>query len=240
MINIVISDLHLEEARPEIADLFFRYLKEITHPENTLYILGDFFEAWIGDDDLTPFNVQVIKALRFATQQGLTTYFMHGNRDFLIGKRFTKATGCVLLPEEYIANLSGIPTLLMHGDTLCIDDIKYMQARKKLRSWFLQKLFLMKSIKKRRAVAQRYRESSKGHLSTVPDYITDVNQQEVERIMSKHHVQHLVHGHTHRKAVHEFTLNNAPATRTVLGAWHEEGSALVCEANGHQQLIEIR
>lgn len=238
MSNIVISDLHLEESHPAMVDLFLRFLKEIARKDNTLYILGDFFEVWIGDDDLTRFNLSVMNALQCAIKQGLSIYFMHGNRDFLIGKRFIKATGCTLLPDEYVINLYGTPTLLMHGDTLCIDDIKYIQFRKKMRNWLVKKLILMLPIEKRRSGAKHFREKSKAHLSMTADYITDVNQHEVERVMLKHGVQYIIHGHTHRKAVHEFTLNNAPATRTVLGAWHDRGSALICERNSNQ-LIEI-
>lgn len=237
---IIISDLHLEESRPVISDLFLHYLGEISRPENTLYILGDFFEAWIGDDDLTPFHMKIIQGLRAASDKGLPIYFMHGNRDFLIGKRFAKATGCRLLPDEHVINLYGTPTLLMHGDTLCIDDIKYMKFRKKMRNWFVQKLILMKSLEKRRAIAKKYREASQAHLRVAPDYIMDVNQGEVERIMLKHHVEHLIHGHTHRQAIHTFNLNALTATRTVLGAWHEHGNAFICDVNGERQLIDIR
>lgn len=240
MNNIIISDLHLEESRPDIADLFLRFLKYETKQTQEIYILGDFFEVWIGDDDLTSFNLSIINALRAATNEGLPIYIMHGNRDFLMGKKFIKATGCQLLPDEYVVNMFGIPTLMMHGDTLCTADIKYMQFRKKTRNWLMKKLILMKSLENRRAMAKRYREASKAHVSAVPDYIMDVTQQEVERVMLKHHVQHLIHGHTHRKAVHQFELNTKPATRTVLGAWHEHGSALICEPNGNSQLIVIK
>lgn len=240
MTSIVISDLHLEECRPDIADLFLRFLQTEARNADALYILGDFFEVWIGDDDLTHFNLSIMKALYAERQRGLPIYLMHGNRDFLIGKKFIKATGCQLLPDEYVTTLSGVPTLMMHGDTLCTDDIKYMKFRKKMRNWFVQKFILMKSLETRRSIAKRYREASKAHISTVADYIMDVNQDEVERVMQKHHVLQLIHGHTHRKAVHTFDLNHSPATRTVLGPWHEYGSALICRANGQNELIDIK
>lgn len=240
MTNIIISDLHLEEGRPDIADLFLRFLQTETRHANALYILGDFFEVWIGDDDLTSFNLSIMNALRETRQRGLPIYIMHGNRDFLIGKKFIKMTGCQLLPDEYVTNLSGVPTLMMHGDTLCTDDIKYMKFRKKMRNWFVQKFILMKSLKSRRSIAKHYREVSKAHVSTVPDYIMDVNQNEVERVMLKHSVFQLIHGHTHRKAVHSFCLNDIPAARTVLGPWHEYGNALICRPDGIKEFIDIK
>lgn len=239
MISIIISDLHLEESRPEITQLFLRFLKESTYSNHHLYILGDFFEAWIGDDDLTPYNQMIIQALKQATEQGLTIYFMHGNRDFLIGKKFLKMTGCILLPDEYIAHLGGVPTLLMHGDTLCTRDIAYLKFRKKARSWLFQKIVLLYSLKKRRAMAARYRAASKAHTSTTAEAIMDVTLEEVVRLLNKHHSQHLIHGHTHRPGVHSFELNGLPATRTVLGAWHDAGSALICREDGRRDLVVV-
>lgn len=236
MNKIFISDLHLEESRPDIADIFFQFLQQVTKEARELYILGDFFEVWIGDDDLSPFNKTVQKALKAATSQGLPIYLMHGNRDFLLGKHFLKATGCQLLPDEHVVDLFGIPTLLMHGDTLCTHDIKYLKFRKKTRHWLVKKLIMLKSLATRRNMAKQYREASKAHTSTVADYIMDVTQDEVERLMQKHHVQHLIHGHTHREAIHHFTLNGEPATRTVLGAWHSDGCALICTPDGRQEL----
>lgn len=240
MTILVISDLHLDDIRPDITDLFLRFLENAAKQAKALYILGDFFEVWIGDDNLTDFNLKIMHALREATQKGLLIYLMHGNRDFLIGKKFLKATGCQLLPDEYIVNIFGIPTLMMHGDTLCTADIKYLKFRKKSRHWLMQQLFLIKSLESRRAKAKQYREASKAHMSTLPDYIMDVTQEEVERVMLKHKVQCLIHGHTHRAAVHSFDLYGQPATRTVLGAWHEYGSVLVCEPNGRNQLLDVK
>lgn len=237
MTNLFISDLHLEESQPAITALFLQFLKDHTKPTNTLYILGDFFEAWIGDDDLSPFNQSIINALQNATRGGLPIYIMHGNRDFLLGKKFMAMTGCKLLPDEYIVHLAGKPTLLMHGDTLCTADVSYLKFRKKMHNWFFQKLILMKSIKSRRALAAQYREKSKDYIRTAPDYMMDVTQAEVERIMQKYGVQQLIHGHTHRPATHHFTLNAAPAARTVLGAWHDSGNALIYDEKGSKEFI---
>lgn len=237
MINALISDLHLEENNPYIADIFKKFLNDCTSSAAALYILGDFFESWIGDDDLTSFNCMIIDALSEATQKGLSIYFTHGNRDFLIGKKFLRMTGCQLLPDAFVANLFGTPTLLMHGDTLCTQDINYLKFRKKSRSRLFKFFIQLYSLKKRRAIAKRYREASKAHTSKSPEYIMDVTQSEVECVMRKHHVTHLIHGHTHRPAIHHFELDGEKATRTVLSAWHERGNALICHPNGNQELI---
>lgn len=237
---ILISDLHLDDSHSDIATIFLRFLDQIAQPTNTLYILGDFFEVWIGDDNLTDFNTLIINALRAATNKGLKIYVMHGNRDFLLGKKFLRATGCHLLPDQTIVTIHGVPTLLMHGDTLCTQDIKYLKFRKKVRNWLVQKLFLLKSLKKRRAIAAHYRTQSQSHISTLADNIMDVTQEEVERVMLSHQLLNLIHGHTHRQAVHHFKINSKPATRTVLGAWHENGNAIVFDEQGKQSFVVIK
>ncbi|MHB1947730.1 MAG: UDP-2,3-diacylglucosamine diphosphatase [Gammaproteobacteria bacterium] len=240
MTSLFISDLHLDEQRPDVADIFLNFLKTEARAAKELYILGDFFEAWIGDDDLSTFNQMIISALRKATEQGLPIYMMHGNRDFLLGKKFLQATGCQLLPEEAVINLHGVPTLLMHGDSLCTLDVKYLKFRKKSRTWLYKKLVSFKSLESRRAIAEKMRAASREHTKTTSEYIMDVTQTEVERVMQKHRVHHLIHGHTHREAVHHFHLGEKPATRTVLGPWHVLGSALICEANGKKELVVIK
>ena len=235
-----ISDLHLEENNPYIADIFKQFLQDCITNTTALYILGDFFEVWIGDDDLTSFNRMIIAELKKATQQGLPIYVMHGNRDFLLGKKFARRTGCQLLPDEFVVNLGGKPTLLMHGDTLCTEDTAYLKFRKKSRGRLFKVVVSCYPLEKRRAMAQRYRTASKEHTSKLPDYIMDVTQTEVERVMQKNQVFHMIHGHTHRPAQHLFQLNGQPATRTVLAAWHEYGSALLCDDDGRQRIIELR
>ncbi len=240
MTILFISDLHLEENRPDINQVFFKFLTHEAKLAEALYILGDFFETWIGDDDLSDFHLSVINALNNAVKSGLPIYIMQGNRDFLLGKKFMQASACTLLADEHLINLYGIPTLLMHGDTLCTADIAYLKFRKKSRIWVYQKLFLLKSLEKRRAIATKMRAASQAYTSTTPGHVMDVTQAEVERVMKKHGVQHLIHGHTHRPAKHQFLLNGKPASRTVLGPWHDHGSALVCGDKGNQKVIVLK
>lgn len=240
MHTFFISDLHLEERRPDIAGIFLNFLEKEAIKADALYILGDFFEVWIGDDHLSEFNKTIIAALKCASLKGLPIYIMRGNRDFLLGKRFIKASGCHLLPDEYVINLYGTPVLLMHGDTLCTEDVKYLRFRKKSRNWLIQKMFLLKSLEKRLEIVRHYREASKLHVSTLPDYIMDVTQSEVLHVLKKHNVKHLIHGHTHREQVHHFAIDNQEATRTVLGAWHHYGHVYVHHDNGESQAIVIK
>src|SRR3990167_2229992 len=233
-----IADLHLTEEQKNITQLFLTFLKTCGRDVDALYILGDLFEVWIGDDDSSAFHAQIKAALRQATENGLSIYLMHGNRDFLIGKKFMRDTGCRLLTDPCVINLYGVSILLMHGDTLCTQDMDYLKFRKKARNCLLQRLFLWKSLKKRRAIAAKMREVSRQHTSTTPDYIMDVTQNEVVRVMKKYQVQYLIHGHTHRPAMHEFTIDNQDVTRIVLGPWHEHGSAFDWNQDGKKTLME--
>ncbi len=238
MINYLISDLHLEDTRPDITAIFLKFLRDISKPDNVLYILGDFFEVWIGDDDLSAFNLQIMQALRAATDAGLKIYFMPGNRDFLIGKKFLRMSGCELLPDEYILKIAARPILLMHGDTLCTNDKNYLKFRRKSRKWFMQKIFLMKKLSARQLIAADLRAKSKMHTSTVPDHLMDVTQAQVEHVMRKHQVNQLIHGHTHRPESHHFDIDGQTATRIVLAPWHERGCVLIYDQNGNNK-IEI-
>lgn len=230
--TLFISDLHLNENNPGITQQFLQLLKSCDASVDALYILGDLFEAWIGDDDDTPFHYKIINALKEATQKGLLIYFMYGNRDFLIGKKFLRETGCKLLSDEEKISLYGTPVLLMHGDTLCTRDIAYLKARKIGRNRFFQFLFLLMPLKFRRNFANKMRLKSTLHTQSVAKEIMDVIQEEVERVMQKHNVRYLIHGHTHRPAFLEFSINGLQATRIILSAWHDhDSSALVWEEN---------
>lgn len=234
-----ISDLHLQESQPDITRQFLDFLTTCTANANALYILGDLFEVWIGDDENTPFQRSIIQALHSATQHGLPIYFLHGNRDFLIGKTFLRATGCQLLNDEEKINLYGTPVLLMHGDTLCTRDRVYLKARKKSRSRILQTVFLLLPLKTRKKLAANMRAKSALHTQSTPMEIMDVTQEEVLLVMQKYAVQFLIHGHTHRPATHEFTINHMQAQRIVLGAWHEGGNALMWYPSGKKEWVKF-
>ena len=225
--TLFVSDLHLDQKRPHIIAAFCRFLEENTGADS-LYILGDLFEYWIGDDDPAEGLKSVIDSLIKFTESGTPIYFIHGNRDFLIGKKFSDLTHCKILQEETVIDLYGKPTLIMHGDTLCTDDVAYQNYRRKVRNPLIQKLLLMLSVNQRLKIAKRLRSKSKSSTQEKPEDIMDVNQQTVEQIMQKHNVNYLIHGHTHRPAKHEFTTNGANYKRIVLGDWYEHGSVLRC------------
>lgn len=235
-----ISDLHLEEKTPQSCKQFLHFLSNCDSKVDAIYILGDLFETWIGDDNDTAFNRQIIKAMRQTTNKGIPIYFLPGNRDFLIGKKFLHATGCLKMRDEHKISLYGTNILLMHGDTLCTDDIAYLRARKIIRNRFYLKLFqLLVPLKARQKFADRLRKKSKHYTKKASKEIMDVTQETVIHIMQKHDVAYLIHGHTHRPAIHTFTIQDSPVERIVLGAWHECGNALVWDSTGKKTLINF-
>lgn len=228
--TLFISDLHLDAHRPAVTRLFLDFLAGIDARQCTgLYILGDLFEAWIGDDDDNAHYQQVIAGLRAATVRGLPIWIMHGNRDFLLGDRFARATGCTLLADPSLIELDGLPTLLMHGDTLCTDDQEYLQFRNLVRNPDWQRQFLAKPLEERRRIAAGLRETSRQRTGEKQAEIMDVNPQTVRDTMRRYGVTRLIHGHTHRPAVHDMTIDELPAQRIVLGDWYEQGSLLRCD-----------
>lgn len=237
--TIFISDLHLDEQHPEIAALFISFMHDSPTFAENIYILGDLFEAWIGDDDVTPFHASIIAAIKYAVDRGINVYFMPGNRDFLIGQQFLTASGCQLLNDPTQIRLYDQAALLMHGDTLCTRDTSYIKARKWLRNQFLQRLFLLLPLSIRKNIANKMRQASKSHTNSVSMDMMDVTQQEVFKVMQVNYVTLLVHGHTHHPGIHHFYIDSMPVTRIVLGAWHEKGSALVCDASGKMELIDL-
>ncbi len=232
MTTLFISDLHLDASRPGITGLFLEFLREEAAKAEALYILGDFFEAWVGDDDDDPHHAQVMEGLAALTRSGVPVRLMHGNRDFLIGQRFLDRTGASLLPEPTVLDLYGTPTLLLHGDTLCTDDQEYQMVRRMLRDPAWQKDYLAKPLPERRAIAAHAREQSKLHTAAKAEYIMDVNQQAVETAMRQHGVSRMIHGHTHRPAVHRFKSNGRDMERVVLGDWYEQSSQLNWDKRG--------
>lgn len=232
---LLISDLHLEEQRPDITRAFLQFLQQRATACEALYILGDFFEVWIGDDAISPYQQSIATALRALSDSGTRIYLMHGNRDFLLGKVFCQQAGCTLLSDPCLVNLHGEQVLLMHGDSLCTADLAYMRLRKVLRNpltlWLLRHL----PLAKRQQLARKLRNASQLHTRQKAATITDVTPAEIPRIMAKYGVQTLIHGHTHRPAIHALEANGLPAKRIVLGDWDQQGWALQVDANGYQQ-----
>ena len=224
MATLFIADLHLQTEEPAITAGFLRFLQGEARQADALYILGDLFEAWIGDDDPNPLHQQIASAIKAVVDAGVPCYFIHGNRDFLVGQRFARQSGMLLLTEEERLDLYGREVLIMHGDTLCTDDPGYLAFRAKVHTPWIQRLFLALPLLIRRRIAARMRADSKAANSSKSIDIMDVNPQAVVDVMERHHVQWLIHGHTHRPAVHELQANGQPAWRVVLGAWHSEGS----------------
>lgn len=224
MATLFIADLHLQTEEPAITAGFLRFLHGEARSADALYILGDLFEAWIGDDDPNPLHSEIACAIKSLADSGVPCYFIHGNRDFLIGKRFATESGMQLLPEEKVLDLYGRRVLIMHGDTLCTDDPGYLAFRAKVHTPWIQKLFLALPLFIRRRIAQKMRDDSKAANSSKSMEIMDVNAQAVVEVMEKHHVQWLIHGHTHRPDIHTLDANGETAHRVVLGAWHTQGS----------------
>ncbi|MFN1130389.1 UDP-2,3-diacylglucosamine diphosphatase [Lelliottia nimipressuralis] len=224
MATLFIADLHLQTEEPAITAGFLRFLQGEARSADALYILGDLFEAWIGDDDPNPLHREIAAAIKALVDSGIPCFFIHGNRDFLIGKRFARESGMTLLPEEQVLDLYGRQVLIMHGDTLCTDDTGYLAFRAKVHTPWIQTLFLALPLFIRNRIAAKMRAGSKAANSSKSLSIMDVNPQAVIEVMEKHRVQWLIHGHTHRPDVHTLSANGEPAHRVVLGAWHTEGS----------------
>lgn len=224
---LFIADLHLDDSRPRITALFERFLAtdEVRQAE-ALYILGDLVEAWIGDDDDAELPQRIARATRGVRDAGVPVYFMPGNRDFLLGDSFAQRAGLTLLDDPTVHALYGRPTLLMHGDLLCTDDVAYQAVRQEVRTPQWQAQILSMPLQARRAFAAKAREDSRAHTGRSMENIMDVNTDAVAAAMRQAGVTRLIHGHTHRPAVHEFELDGNPAERIVLGDWYEQGSVL--------------
>lgn len=232
MNTLFISDLHLDPQRPQILALFIRFLDTLD-PARTeaLYILGDLFETWIGDDEDAPAFQSISEQLRAVSERGIAVNLMHGNRDFLLGSAFAERSGVHLIEDPARIELYGTPVLLMHGDTLCTDDHEYQAFRRRVRDRDWQRQFLALPLAERRRLAAGLRETSREQTAGKHPGIMDVNAQAVAQAMLEAGVQTLIHGHTHRPGIHEFTLNGHPARRIVLGDWYDQGSMLeVCAA----------
>ena len=234
MTTLFIADLHLSAERPDITACFLRFMAEETHHIDALYVLGDLFEMWIGDDEDSPFLQQVKHAFKTLTDAGTPCYFIHGNRDFLIGKQFSRQTGIALLPQHTVVDLYGTPTLILHGDTLCIEDQAYQRYRKKVHNPVIQWLFARLPLSYRVKVGDKFRSNSGKNNQTKSQSIMDVTQAEVVRVMRDAHVTQMIHGHTHRPDIHDLDIDGIPAQRIVLGDWYDHGSVLVYRPDGYQ------
>lgn len=230
--TLFISDLHLDEKQPHLTHLFMRFLEAHTQGADALYILGDLFEVWVGDDENTSLQAKAKITLKKLSPK-LPIYFIHGNRDFLLGKHYAEQSGMQLLPEATTIDLYGKPALIMHGDTLCTRDVRYQKFRKKVRRRLYQKLFLQLPLKTRKQIAAKIRAKSKMNTQQTELSIMDVTESEVCKQMSAARSELLIHGHTHRPAIHQHETGQ----RIVLPAWHQIGGGLVYH-DDHQFSLE--
>jgi UDP-2,3-diacylglucosamine hydrolase len=235
--TLFISDLHLSPDTPDATAALLRFLRETAVAADALYVLGDLFEYWIGDEGLAqPFAQEVARAFRALVQEGVPVYLMHGNRDFLIGERFAVASGMKLLTDPSIVDLYGTPTLLMHGDTLCIDDVEYQKFRAMVRNADWQQAFLAKPLDERIRMAREVRGKSEQSKQLKDMTIMDVAPTAVDDALRAHNYARLIHGHTHRPARHEHKVDGHGCERWVLADWYEHGSYLACDAAGCRAL----
>ncbi len=236
--RLFVSDLHLDAGAPEATDQFLDFLRTHAAGCEALYILGDMFEAWVGDDERSPEKIRVCDGIRELTASGVPCFLLHGNRDFLLGRDFCARTGSRLLPDPVVADFDGERVLLTHGDALCVDDHAYQELRTIVRDAGWQQRFLSLPLTDRERLAGAARAGSRAHTSRTVAYVMDVNPQAVEAAFKATGVRRMIHGHTHRPGVHDTVVDGEPAQRIVLGAWYEQGSYLFYE-RGRYELREL-
>ena len=234
MTTLFVSDLHLDPERPAITELFGRFLDGEARDADALYILGDLFEAWVGDDDPSEAGTFVVARLKALADAGVPTYFIRGNRDFLLGDEYAKRAGMTILPDPAVILLQGEPTLILHGDLLCSDDTAYQQFRTQTRDPRWQAQFLAQPLAARLAFAAQARAASKARYGELQasgqsETITDVSPATVREWFARYGVRRMIHGHTHRPAIHD---EGGGATRIVLGDWYQQGSVLRASEDG--------
>ncbi|HEU4353539.1 MAG TPA: UDP-2,3-diacylglucosamine diphosphatase [Burkholderiales bacterium] len=233
MPSLFVSDLHLTEERPEANERFISFIEGKAPDAEALYILGDFFEYWVGDDDLgDPFNAVIGGLLANLTRSGVRLYFMHGNRDFLVGDRFCAATGARLLADPSVHEIQGVKTLLVHGDTLCTDDLEYQAWRRHARDPAFQAEFLARPLAERRQAVLEMREKSRLVVQGKTADIMDVNDDAVREAMRSHDVRRVIHGHTHRPGRHALDVNGERCERWVLPDWYGRGGYIEVDRRG--------
>jgi len=238
MTTLFISDLHLDASRPQITRLFLAFLENDAPKARALYILGDLFEAWIGDDAADEVGDSVAEGLARLHARGVPCFYIHGNRDFLLGDAYARRARMTLLPDPSIVEIEGERVLLMHGDTLCIDDAPYQAFRRQTRDPAWQRAFLARPVAERAEFAAQARSESKRYTRALADAITDVNAAAVVDALRAHGTHTMIHGHTHRPAIHEMPGSPRTALRIVLGDWYEQGSVL--EGDGGRFALHAR
>lgn len=234
MATLFISDLHIDAGHPAITGQFLAFLRDEAARAEALYILGDLFESWIGDDDADAAQTDAMQGLKSLTAAGVPCFVMHGNRDFLLGPRFCALTGATLLPDPVVLTLYGEPLLVMHGDALCTDDAAYQRLRATVRDPQWQREFLALSVARRRALAGAARSGSQTHTAALEYSIADVNADSVAAALRASGLSTLLHGHTHRPAVHALEVDGRRCSRIVLGDWHAHGSVLRWDPQGRE------
>jgi UDP-2,3-diacylglucosamine hydrolase len=232
MTSLIASDLHLDAAEPWAIDAFIAFLRGPSRAAQALYLLGDIFEVWVGDDDRDPLIDRACDALAELTKQGVPVYAIHGNRDFLLGEDFTRRTGVQLLPDPVVVDLHGVPTMLSHGDVFCTEDPSYQSLRSIVRRPGWQRRFLSLPLAARRDLASAARAGSRAHTQRVIPQIMDVNPDAVVRALRVSGARRLIHGHTHRPDVHELSVDGQRAERIVLAPWYESASCIAVDENG--------
>ena len=242
MTTLFVSDLHLDAVRPQLVALFLDFLKGEAAHSDALYVLGDLFEYWVGDDDPQAVGAQVADGLATLARSGVPVFFLRGNRDFLLGTDYASRCGMRILADPCVIDLYGRPTLLMHGDLLCTDDAEYQSFRRNTRDPAWQEQFLAQPLEARIAFAQHARAASIEHQRSVrpqdsggdatKEDITDASPAAVEQAFARYGIDLLIHGHTHRPAIHKLVAGDRPRTRIVLGDWYEQESVLRVDADG--------
>lgn len=235
MYTLFISDLHLDPSRPELTNIFLRFLATQAKQADALYILGDFFEMWLGDDIQSSFTKVICDALKALTKNGVPVYLMHGNRDFLLGQQFLSQSGCRLLNDPAVINLYGTPTLLMHGDTLCWQDTDYLRFRRIARNVLYQCIFLSLPLFLRRLIGRHLRRQSSQKSTPAMIQLSDAASEAIAQAVAEHQAKLLIHGHTHRPGI-QLQLSSMSFTRIVLSDWETQGNALIYFSDNTYQL----
>lgn len=234
--TLFIADLHLDERHKLSTKCFINFIDQQAQKADALYILGDFFELWIGDDHETPFNKEIKNSLISLSEKNIPIFFVPGNRDFLVGKKFAQETGCKILPQNTVIPLYGDKVVLLHGDGLCTHDLKHMKFRRLTQNPFIRSLFLALPLSIRKKIGLKMRATSRKHHSSVSNELLQVNEMEVSKLLEENQVNYMIHGHIHEPKIFHYTIKNQPAERIVLGSWEQQGCALKWFEDGKKEM----